>query len=63
MNAPRYWDGRVRRVVSVDSKRSGGGDVVRVEVLECGHVKAPVFSGQFSTASTRVCWACPGVER
>lgn len=63
----RYWDGRVRRVVSVRylPPVCRADQPVRVETLDCGHEKYPVFpAGHVVTGNEqfRVCFACPRVK-
>lgn len=60
---PRYWDGRIRKVVSKVYTRDG----IPVETLECGHTKVPSESlhsrgtkARILPQSARVCFLCPG---
>lgn len=65
--APRYWDGRVRKVVSVRFARvvRDRGSPDRFETLSCGHELAPRFSALGMCGGEdrqwRVCFECPGM--
>lgn len=63
----RWFDGRVRHVISVRrlAKRRGHRGGTRIETLECGHSYVPDIrpDGAFGNPAFqyRVCWACPRV--
>lgn len=65
MSAPRWWDGRVRQVVSVDRRgRPGAPGFCRVELLACGHEKVPDIQNVghlMQGPQFWVCFDCPGV--